>query len=76
MKTFQFSGGSDYDSLIKIHTSTANTDISLERKFQKPILYPTQIYGLLDNGKDIKSFSKRKWNDREYCVQYSKDVPH
>ena len=61
MKTFQFSGESDYDSHIKMHTSTANTDISLERKFQKPILYPTQIYGLLDNGKDINRSNTQRW---------------
>ena len=59
-----------------MHTSTANIDISLSRGFQKYILEPTQAHGLLYHDKDRKSSSKKKWNDSEYHVQVSKDMPH
>ena len=65
MPTVQLRGAADYDS----HTSTANTDISLEREFQKHISDPTQAHGLLDHGKDRNFSSRLKCTDHEYHVQ-------
>ena len=72
MPTVRLRGAADYDS----QTSTANTDISLEREFQKHISDPTQAHGLLDHGKDRKRASKKKWTEREYHLQDRKYVPH
>ena len=58
-----------------MHTSTANTDINLGREFQKHLSDPTRAYGLLDQGKDIKSASKQKWTYYEYHLQEIKEVP-
>ena len=65
-----------YESHTVMHTSTANTDISLEREFQKHLSDPTRANGLLGHGKYRTCASKRKWNYRDYHVQESKDVPH
>ena len=59
-----------------IHTSTANTDISLSREFLKYLSDTTWAHGLLDNDKYRKCASKRKWNERDYHVQDRKYVPH
>ena len=50
MPTVRLRGAADYDS----QTSTANTDISLAREFQKHISDPTRAHILLNHGKDIK----------------------
>ena len=62
MTTVQLTNTAAYDSHMVIHTSTANTDICLERKFQKHISDPTWAHGLLDHGKDRKLASKWKWS--------------
>ena len=49
-----------YESHTVMHTSTANTDISLEREFQKHLSDPTRAQGLLDHSKYIKHASKQK----------------
>ena len=72
----QLIGAAYYDSQMEIHTSTANIDVSLARESQKYISDPTWSHDLLDNGKDRKCASKQKCTEIEYCVQYSKDVPH
>ena len=41
MTTLQLSGAAAYDLHMAIHTSTANTDISLAREFQKHLSDPT-----------------------------------
>ena len=44
----------------------------------QPYIYqvPKRAHGLLDNGKDRKRASKRKWNDRDYHIQDRKYVSH
>ena len=59
----QLPGSVSYDSQMKMHTSTASSDISLARIFQKHLSDPTRAYGFLDHGKDIKSASKWNWTD-------------
>ena len=76
MTTVQLSGSADYDSQMLIHTSTANTDISLSRKFQNYLSYPTRAHVFLYQSKDIKHSSKRKWTECEYHVQDRRYVPH
>ena len=60
MKNVQLPGAEAYESQMEIHTSTANTEISLARKFQKHLSDPTQAHGLLYHGKGRKFASKRK----------------
>ena len=76
MKIVQLPGAEAYELQMVIHTSTANTDISLARDFQKSISYSTRAHILLDNGKERKCDSKYKWNGHEYHVQESRYVPH
>ena len=61
---------------MSIHTSTANTGISLAREFQKHISDPKQAHGLFDHCKDRKCASKWKWTDHEYRLQKIKEVPY
>ena len=65
-----------YESHMEIHTSTVNKDISLEREFEKNLSEPTRKHGVMDQGKDRKRDSKRKWDESVYYVQDRKDVPH
>ena len=57
-----------------MYTTMINTDIILVRVFQKHLLDPTSVHGLIDNGKYRKQDSKRKWMDCEYHVQDRKYV--
>ena len=72
----QLPGASADDSQMAMNTSTANTDITLAREFQKHFSDPTWEHGFFYNGKDRKCASKRKSNDREYHVQGSKYMSH
>ena len=72
MTTVQLTGVAAYKPHMVMHISTANTDISLAREFQKHLSDPTQSHGLLYHSKDRKRASKRKWNDCEYHVQEKK----
>ena len=63
MTNVQLPGAESYDSQISIHNSTANTDMSLVRDFQKHISDLTQAHGLLYHIKWINFSSKRKWAD-------------
>ena len=74
--TVKLPGAADYDSKMEIHTSTANKYISLAREFKKKLSDPIRSHVLLYNGNHRKSSSKRKWNDNEYNVQFSRDVSH
>ena len=74
--TVQQPGAEAYESQISIHTSTENIDISLARESQNNLSDTTRAHGLLDPGKCIKRSIKQKWNEREYHVQYRKDVSH
>ena len=58
--TVKLPGAEDYDSHMAMHTSTAKTDTSLAREFQKNISYPTWVHGLLNHGKYIKRGIKQK----------------
>ena len=59
----QLSGVEAYESHMAMHTSTANTNISLARELQKHLSDPTWAHGLLDRGKYRKCASKLKWTD-------------
>ena len=54
MKDMQLPGAEAYYSQIEMHTSTANTNISLAKEFQKHISDPTQAHCLLNQSKDKK----------------------
>ena len=72
MTTVQLPGTEAYESQMAMHTSTANTDIILERVYQKHLSDPTQAHGLLDHSKDIKLASKQKCNNMDYRVNKAK----
>ena len=76
MENVKLLGTESYDSHMATNTSTVNTDIILERGFQKHLSDPTRANGLLDQGRYIKRASKWKWNEREYHVQDNKYVSH
>ena len=59
-KAVQLTGAASYESQMKMHTSTLNTDISLAREFQKHLSYSKRKNGVMDQGKDRKSDSKQK----------------
>ena len=65
-----------YDTQMKIHTSTANTYISLARGFQKHLSDPTCKNVFVDQGKYVKLTSQKNWTESEYHVQDRKCVPH
>ena len=54
MKTVQLPGASTNESQMVMHTTMSNTDIRLERLFQKHILNPTRSHALFHHGKDRK----------------------
>ena len=69
ISTARLIGAASYESYTVMHTSAANTDISLARELQKSISDPTQAHGFLDNVKGRKRSSKQKWTDRKYHAQ-------
>ena len=69
MTNVQLPGAEDYGSHMAMHTSTANTDISLAREFRKHISDSTWAHGLFYHIKGIKCASKRKWSELDYHIQ-------
>ena len=59
-----------------MHSCTPKKDVSLDKEFQKHLSNNDRKHGLIDQGKDSKMSSKRKWTDREYHVQDNADVSH
>ena len=59
-----------------MHSWTQKEDVSIDKEFQKHISNDYCKHGVVDQGKDIKISSKRKWTDREYHVQDNADVAH
>ena len=63
-------------SQILMHYFTQKNDVSLDKKFQKHLYKDHHKHEVIDQVKDIKRASKRKWTDREFHVQDSADVAH
>ena len=59
-----------------MHYFTQNNYVSLAKGFQKNLSKNDHKHGVIDQGKDRKIDSKRKWIDREYHVQDNADVAH
>ena len=59
-----------------MHTKIINIDIILARVFQKRLSDPTRAQGFIDNRKDMKLASKRKYKYHDYHVQGRKYVQH
>ena len=76
MTTVQLPGSAAYDLQMEMHTSTSNTDISLEREFQKYIPDLTRAHGFLYHVKDIKRSIQWIWTGRDYRVQEIKYLSH
>ena len=70
----QLPGTATHDSHMVMHTTMSNTYISLVRVFQKYISEPTRAHLLIDNIKDRKQASKRKWTEHDYYIQDRKYV--
>ena len=59
-----------------MHFCTQQNDVNLDRQFQKHMSKENRKHQFIDQGKYIKTASKRKCTDREYHVQDSSDVSH
>ena len=51
-------------------------DVSLAKEFQKHLSKDDRKHGVIDQGKNRKISSKRKWTDIEYHIQDNADVAH
>ena len=59
-----------------MQSCTENNDVSLAKQFQKNLYKEHRKHGVIDQVKDRKTASKRKWTDREYHIQDNADVVH
>ena len=57
-----------------MHSCTQKKDVSLAKEFQKNLSNYDREHVVIDQGKDRKIASKRKWTDREYHVQDNGDA--
>ena len=76
MYNVQLPGSKTFHSQILMHSSTQNIDVSLAKQFQKHQSNDHQKHRVIDKGKYIKRFSKRKCTYREYHVQDNDDIAH
>ena len=60
------------DSHLVMNNSISNTDISIEREFQKHISDLTCAHGLIYHRKDSKLDIDSKCTERDYHLQYIK----
>ena len=59
-----------------MHSCTHTKFVSLAKQFQKHLCKEHRKCGVIEQGKNRKIASKRKWTDREYHVQDNADVAH
>ena len=76
MTTLKLPDEASYETNIAIHTLNMSKYISLPREFQKHLLYPSRINGVMYQVKYRKLYSQKKLNDNEYHVQGIKYVSH
>ena len=76
MSTVQLPGSKIFGERIIMHSCTPEKDISLDKYFQKHLSNDERKHGFIDQGKDRKRSSKRKFTDREYHVQDNAGVAH
>ena len=59
-----------------MHSCTQKNDVSLAKQLQTRLSKENRRHEVIDQGKNRKRSSKRKWTDREYHVQDNADVAH
>ena len=69
MSKVQLPGSVIFDSQIKIHIGTEKEDVSLAKEFKDHLEKEHRKNGVIDQGKYLKRFMKRKWTERKYHVQ-------
>ena len=75
ISTVQLPGQKTFEKIL-IYSSTPKKDVSLAKEPQKHLSKDDRKHGFIDQGKDRKISSKRKWIDIQYNVQDNADVAH
>ena len=69
MSTVQLPGSKRFDKQILINYCKQKKDVSLAKELQQHLSNDDRKHGVIDQGKDRKRASERKWTYREYHVQ-------
>ena len=76
MSNVQLPVSKKFDSQILMHYFTPKNDFSLDKEYQKNLSKEHRKHVVANQVKYRKIYSKRKWTNREYNVQYNADVEH